>query len=141
MSVDINFWGVLLAAISSMVVGSIWYAKGVFGKHWAAMAKVKMDRKPKPGEMFKMLSLTFVASLITAYVLAHVSWLAHQYFKDSFMHDTLSTAFWVWLGFTACRLLVHDLFEGRPKELTLLNASHELVTFLVMGVVLGWLHP
>jgi hypothetical protein len=48
---------------------------------------------------------------------------------------------WVWLGFTAARLYVHDAFEGRRKKLTMLNAAHELVTIEVMAIVLGLLKP
>jgi F0F1-type ATP synthase assembly protein I len=38
-------------------------------------------------------------------------------------------------------LLTHDLFEGRRKKLTILNVAFELVTLVVMGVIIGWLHP
>ena len=35
MSVEINWLAVVLATASSMVIGSIWYSKSVFGKTWA----------------------------------------------------------------------------------------------------------
>jgi hypothetical protein len=57
------------------------------------------------------------------------------------MHDAILTAFFLWLGFTATRLLVHDLFENRPSKLTVLNAAHELATLVVMAVVIGALKP
>ena len=142
MSVSINLWAVLLAAVSSMIVGSLWYMPGVFGKAWAKLSGATMDNKGKSAAtMMWMYGSVFVASLITAYVLAHVTFLAHKFFNDSFMQDALGTAFWLWLGFTATRLYVHDTFEGRRKKLTLLNAAHELVTVLVMGLIIGWLHP
>jgi hypothetical protein len=53
------------------------------------------------------------------------------------LQSALTTAFWAWLGFTAARIYTHDLFEGRPQKLTLITVSHELVTFLVMGLVIG----
>lgn len=137
MDVDINYLAVFLAAASSMVVGSVWYARGVFGNTWAKLAKVNMDKPPKSGEMVWLLGSTFVASLVTAYVLAHVTFLAHSFFNNSFLSDTLQTAFWLWLGFTAARIYVHDAFEGRRKKLTVLNAAHELVTFLAMGLIIG----
>jgi hypothetical protein len=56
------------------------------------------------------------------------------------LQDALSTAFWVWLGFTATRFITHDAFEMRPKKLTLLNISHEFVTFMVMGLIIGLIH-
>lgn len=139
MSVEVNIWGVLLATASSMVVGSIWYMPSVFGKSWAKLAKVNL--KEMGANPAKAYGLTLVASLVTAYVLAHIAFLSNQFFKDSFFQDAVVTAFWVWLGFTAARLLVHDLFENRPTKLTVLNAAHELVTLLVMGVIIGWLHP
>jgi Flp pilus assembly protein protease CpaA len=141
MSVDINYLAVLLAAASSMVVGSIWYARGVFGATWAKLAKVNMDRTPKTGELVWLLGSTFVASLVTAYVLAHVTFLAHDFFDNSFLSDALQTGFWLWLGFTAARIYVHDAFEGRRKKLTLLNFAHELVTIELMALIIGLLKP
>jgi len=73
MSVDINWLAVLLAAVSSMVVGSIWYMPGVFGNAWMRMTKSKMGKGATPAKMAWMYGSVFVASLVTAYILAHVS--------------------------------------------------------------------
>lgn len=137
MDVSVNYWAVLLAAISSMVVGSIWYAKGVFGTTWAKLAHVDMSKPVKGGQMAMLLGLTFVASLVTAYVLAHVTFLSNEFFGNSYMQDALSTGFWLWLGFTAARILTHDLFEGRRKKLTLLTWGNEFVTIMLMAVIIG----
>ena len=137
MDVSVNYLAVLLAALSTMVVGSIWYARSVFGTTWAALAKVDMERKPKPGEMIWLMGSTFVASLLTAYILAHVSFLSNNFCQNSFLQDTVTTAFWLWLGFTAARLYVHDAFEGRRMKLSALNLLHELVTVLVMAIIIG----
>lgn len=141
MSVDVNYLAVLLAAVASMIVGSIWYAQSVFGRRWAKLAKIKMDGDVTFGNMAPLLLQTFVASLITAFVLAHLIFIAHNFFGNSWLSDALQTAFWAWLGLTAARIFVHDVFESRPKQLTLITVSHELVTLLAMGAVLGWLHP
>lgn len=141
MSVDINYLAVFLAGVSSMIVGSIWYAKGVFGRTWGKLAKVKMDGEANFANMAPLLLQVFVASLITAYILAHFMFLSRHFFGDSWISTGLTTAFWAWLGFTAARIFTHDVFENRPKALTLLNFGNELVTLLVMGLVLGWLHP
>ncbi len=137
MDVSVNYLAVLLAALSTMVVGSIWYAKGAFGTTWGKLAKVDMSKPPKRGEFAWLMGSTFVASLVTAYVLAHVAFLSNQFFQNSFLQDSLATGFWLWLGFVATRIYVHDAFEGRRKKLTLLNASHELVTVLVMALIIG----
>jgi hypothetical protein len=137
MNVDVNYLAVFLAAVSSMVVGSVWYAQGVFGKVWANLAKIDLEKKVKTREMATLLGLTFLAALVTAYVLAHVTALSHAYFKNDFLQDALSTGFWVWLGFTALRFWTHDMFEGRRKKLTLLNVGNEFVTLMLMALVIG----
>lgn len=142
MTIDINWWAVVLAAVSSMVVGSLWYMPATFGKVWMRLAKVKPDRsKLGPADMIWMYGSVFVASLATAYILAAATFLAQQFTHDSYLRDALTMALWLWFGFTAARMYVHDTFEGRRKKLTLLNAAHEFVTVMVMALILGWLHP
>lgn len=141
MDVEVNMWGVLLATASSMAVGAIWYAKSVFGNLWMKLAKIDPKKMGDGSRAAQALSLTVVMSFVTAYVLAHVSYLSNQFFGHSFLQDAVTTAFWVWLGLTAARLIVHDAFEGRPKSLTLLNITHEFVTFMVMGCIIGMLKP
>jgi hypothetical protein len=137
MEVAVNYWAVLLAAVASMVVGASWYAQSVFGKRWAKLAKVKMDKEMSGSQMAVMYGGTFLASLITAYVLAHVTYLSYDFFKYSFLETALTTAFWLWLGLTAARVYVHDTFEGRPVQLTALTAGFELVTLVVMALIIG----
>jgi len=136
MEVQINIWAVLLAMASSMVVGSIWYAQGVFGKTWAKLAKVDMSKKDV--SVAKPIIVTIVVSLVTAYVLAHVTYLAHVFYpQHSFLGCALLTALWVWGGFTAARFITHDAFEGRPFKLTFINIAHEFVTLMLMGLIIG----
>jgi hypothetical protein len=89
--------------------------------------------------MALLLASTFVASLLMAYVLAHVSYLANTFFGNDFLQDALTTGFWLWLGFVATRLFVHDAYEGRRKQLTVLNISHEFVTIMIMALIIGWM--
>lgn len=141
MDVEVNYLAVLLAAVSTMVVGSIWYTPKVFGNTWMKLTGVKMDQKMSGGKMAWMYGSVFLASLVTAFVLAHVTFLSHEFFGGSFMWCAVQTALWLWLGFTVLRFYTHDTFEGRRKKLTLLNAGNELTTVLVMALIIGWLHP
>lgn len=137
MEVQVNYLAVVLAMVSSMVVGTVWYSKPVFGAKWFKLVGMT-DEKAKKGSA-KAILMTVVVSLITAYVLAHVIYLSHSFFNNSFMYDALMTAFWMWLGFVLTRIVTHDAFEQRPMELTAMNVAHELVTFMVMGLVIGLL--
>jgi hypothetical protein len=137
MDVQVNYLAVLLAAVSSMVVGMIWYAKPVFGNIWMKLAKID-DNKAKKG-MPKAMVAAFVCSLLTAYVLAHVTYLSNSYFGNSFLQDAVTTAFWLWLGISAARVITHDAFEQRDMKLTALTIGNQLVTLVVMGAVIGLL--
>ncbi len=140
MDVQINWLAVVLATFSSMIVGSLWYMPALFGKAWMKYTGVKMDRKMSANQSVMIYGGTLVASFLTAFVLAHMTFLANHFYlaQDySWLMSAFTTGFWLWLGFTAARFLVHDLFEGRRKKLFLLNAGHELVTVLVMALIIG----
>lgn len=136
MNVEVNYVAVVLAMLSSMVVGSVWYARPVFGNLWIKLAKIDMS-KGDSKDIWKPILTTAVVSTITAYVLAHVAFLSHHFFGQSFFQDAVTTAFWMWLGFTAARFITHDAFEGRRKKLTLINIGNEFVTIMVMGLIIG----
>jgi len=132
---EINYWTVLLATLSTMIVGSIWYTPKVFGTRWARLANVDMDR---PGATAVMPILTTViVSFITAWVLAGATAIAWHFYEGSFFWSAIVTGVALWAGFTAARFITHDAFEGRPTPLTVLNIAHELVTVLVMAVIIG----
>ena len=80
---------------------------------------------------------TLIVSLITATVLAGAVSIAYKFYGGNFLADAVITAIFLWAGFTAARIITHDAFEGRPKLLTLLTVSHELVTVVVMGLIIG----
>lgn len=135
MDVQINMLAVVLAMVSSMVVGMVWYSKSVFGAQWMKLVGMT-DKKAQAGSG-KAIGITIVVSFITAYILAHVTFLSNSFFKHDFLQDALTTAFWMWLGFTAARIITHDAFEQRPPKLTALTVSHEFVTLMVMGLIIG----
>ena len=132
---EINFWAVLLATASSMVVGSIWYTPKVFGTRWAKLAHVDMDR-PGASAVLPIL-VTVVVSFLTAWVLAGASAISWHFYGGGFLLGAIVTAATLWAGFTAARFITHDVFEGRPSALTVMNIAHELVTVLVMAVIIG----
>ncbi len=135
MDIQVNYLAILLAAISTMVVGAIWYTPQVFGNKWMQWAKLDKAELDKAGPM--PMVITFLVSLLTAYGMFHFIYISYQFFGGSYLTIALQTAAWLWLSFTAARIITHDAFEGRRRKLTLLTISHELVTFMVMGLILG----
>ncbi len=136
MGVEINWIAVLLAAISTMVVGSLWY-EPLFGKVWVRLAKVKKDPNFTAGKAAVLYGGALLVSFVTAVVLAIFTTIVADYFDTNFLWSALWTGLILWAGFTAARITMHDSFEGRRKKLTLLNVSHELVTIEVMALIIG----
>lgn len=132
---DVNIWAVVLATVSTMVVGSIWYTPKVFGNRWMTLAKVDPAEAEERGVM--PIIVTVIVSLISAYVLAVLATITNEFYGGSFLANTVLVALLAWAGFTAARFVTHDAFEGRPTGLTTLNIAHELVTMVMMALIIG----
>ena len=69
---EINFLAVLVAALSSFVVGFVWYNPKVFGTIW--MNEVGMtEEKAKQGNMAKIFGLTFVFAFMLAFIMIPIT--------------------------------------------------------------------
>ena len=132
---EINYWAVLIALASSIVVGSIWYTPKVFGARWSKLANVDMDRPAASATM--AIVVTLIVSFVTAWVLAGATSISWHFYGGGYLLNALGTAVILWAGFTAARFITHDAFEGRPTSLTVLNIAHELVTVVIMAIIIG----
>ena len=132
---EINIWAVLLATVSSMVVGSIWYTRAVFGRYW--MKAVGHTEESLKGSGTGAIIITVIVSFVTAAVLAGAAAIAQNFYGGNFLFNTLLTGLILWAGFTAARMITHDAFDRRPAGLTVLNLAHELLTILLMALIIG----
>lgn len=130
---DVNIWAVLLATLSTMVVGSIWYSPKVFGNRWGELAGVNSDEASAVGPII----VTVIVSFISAYVLASMATIAQEFYGGNFLVNALLIGVVLWAGFIAARFITHDAFEGRPTALTTMNIAHELLTVIVMALIIG----
>ena len=132
---SINYIAVVLATLSSMVVGSIWYTPKVFGNYWMKAANITPSGNAK--DAVRPIAITLVVSFITAWVLAGAVSISFEFYGGSFLVNSLLTGLILWAGFTAARFITHDAFDGRPTGLTVLNVAHELVTIMIMALIIG----
>ena len=130
---DINIWAVVIATVATVVVGSVWYARRVFGNYWMRVAGVDPAAANAVGPMLLMPVVAFV----TALVLAGSISIAHDFYGGTFLSSALITGVLLWAGFTAARVVSHDAFDKRPRGLTALTLAYELVSVLVMSLIIG----
>lgn len=139
MDVEVNYLAVLLAGVVSMVLGFLWYSPILLGKPWMKERGMSAESlKKSQKEMGKWYGLSFVVSLITAYVLSHVMTLSINFFQYEALSAGLTTAFWMWLGFVMPVQLTAMIFSDKKNwKLFGIDTGYQLVSLLGMGVVLG----
>ena len=128
---------VFAAALATMVLGFLWYSPLLFAKPWMILMGYDPNDKAKLDEMRKgagkLYGLSFVASLVSAFVLAKII--------DVTTVNTalygMKVAFAVWLGFVTTVQLTGALFSRQPTKLYLINTGYQLVCFLAMGAILA----
>ena len=129
-SVDVHWLAVIVAAVVNMVVGSVWYSKGLFGKEWAKLTGRKLEDMSGGGKGYGVAA---VGALVQSWILAHFVIYAGS---DTFWKG-LMTGFWLWLGFVAVTMAVGIMFEGRSWMLWKVNAGYFLVVLLISGGLLA----
>jgi hypothetical protein len=137
MNVHVSILGVLLAAISAMVIGTLWYSPALFGKQWMKM--IGTTEEQMKARMKSVIFVLIIASLLTAYVLAIFTAYMQHFTNSSCLAAGIDTALLAWAGFSMTTIFAHGVFEPRDKRILYINIGNRLVTLLVMGVILGLL--
>ena len=103
----LNIWAILVATLSTFVVGWLWYGP-LFGKSWMAATGLT-EEQLQQGNMAKIFGLAFVFELI------------------------ILTGFgWVFFA-----LAVNSLYEQKSWKYIFINGGYWTVAFTVMGLIIG----
>lgn len=132
---EINYWAVLASTVAAIVIGSIWYNPKVLGERWAKLADARNAETTTQAVLPIILSIAL--SFLLAWVLAGSVAIAWHFYGGGYFSSAIITALTLWAGFTAGRIITHDVFMGRPVQLTVLNVVYELVLVLAMAVIIG----
>jgi hypothetical protein len=128
---DINYLAVVAAAVSTFLIGGLWYSPLLFQKAWMDASNLR------PGDlegasMARIFGLAFVVALIMSANLA------------AFLSGPDTTVLWgatagalAGVGWVAMGIATLSLFERRPLNYVLVNGGYFAVSFIVMGVILG----
>jgi hypothetical protein len=127
---NINFIALLAAAVVNMIVGSFWYSPAGFGKLWIKLSKVEMGKNKNMGLMY---ALTFVGSLMQAFVLSRII----MYAGAADMISGAKIGLLVGLGFLATTSLNNVVFGGKPLKLYYLDLGYYLVVLVINGALLA----
>lgn len=127
--VSISTAAVLVATVSAFVVGGLWYSPLLFGSRWAAL--VGLTDEQVASDTARVFGGAFVLQLAMALNLA--AFLG----PDPSLEFAVGASFAAGFGWVALGMGVTYLFERRPLGLWLINGGYHMVSFTLMGVILG----
>lgn len=127
----VNWFAVVAAALSTFLLGGLWYSPVLFGRAWMTENGLS-DEVLRKGNMTKIFGLSFVFSVLMAANLA------------MFLADPKTTTSWgatagllAGFGWVALGLTIIALFERRSWKYIAINGGYMTVAFVLMGTILG----
>ncbi len=129
-----NLWEVLLAAVSAFAIGAAWYSSALFGKTWQRLIGLS-DEDIKEANMALIFGTAFVLLFIAALFLSFFVEISMMMGSGP-ITGAMAGGF-ICLIFVSTTFGVNYLFARRPFKLYLIDAGYMLVTFMVMGFIIG----
>ena len=157
-----NFLAIAVAAMSTLVVGFVWYHPKVFGTVWMREAGLT-EEQLKKGNMLKIFGLTLILSVLISMVVMMLS--VHQIGAygmvggkvtsetlpsfQVFMDDYGSNyrdfghgafhGFLAGLFFALPLIAINGLFEHKSAKYIFINSGYWIVSLMIMGAIIcGW---
>ena len=158
---EINFLALLVAAVSTLLVGFVWYHPKVFGTIWMKESGMTED-KMKGGNMVLIFGMAVFYAFLMAMILQFL--VIHQWGAFSMVGGEAETAKPSYAAFmadygTAFRTFKHGMFHGfltglflalpiigtnalfekRSWKYTLVSGGFWIVCFMLMGgIICAW---
>jgi hypothetical protein len=127
----LNWLAVVAAAVSTFLIGGLWYSKMLFGRAWMSANHFEEADLAK-SNMGKIFGLSFLFALMMSANLA------------AFLAEPKTTAAWgatagflAGFGWVALAIATIALFERRSWKYVLINGGYMTVSFVVMGLIIG----
>lgn len=128
---NINFFAVLAAALSTFLIGGLWYSRALFGKAWEKENNLT-EEQLKQTNRAKTFGLSFLFSLIMAFNLAMFVSGDEVSFSMTVFYSLCVGFGWITLG-----LAIIALFELKSWRYIFINGGYMTIAFLVQGIILG----
>lgn len=132
-----NFWEIIVAALAGFAVGAVWYGPRVFGKAWQTQNGLS-DDDLKNANMALIFGVGFLLNCIVALALSFFVEIFMMVGSTAFLGGLFSAI--LALVFVATTFGVNYLFSRRSFRLYLIDVGYLVLTFFVMGLIIGSWH-
>ena len=130
MTVTINVLAVLAAAVSTFLLGGLWYSKALFGATWSREAG-DMRKPGEGGHPAKVFGVSFVFALLAAFAYAIVVP------PPTSPAQAAVLGLIVGAGIVAASFGINYQFGNRSTKLWLIDGGYHTLQFLIYGLVIG----
>ena len=131
---DINFWAVLLAAFTKVVIGSFWYSPFIVGKSWMEENKLCEEDFMKGHPLWVMALLSLSFAFIGALAMAFFIMPSSTFLSGVGMGALVSI---VWISSSKANT---TLYENYTLKHYLIHAGYDIFSYMAMGAILGAWH-
>jgi hypothetical protein len=125
-----NYWAILVAAVTSFMLGGLWYSPALFGGIWNR----ENGGVPPPSHPARVFGISFLFSLLAAYIFALFVG------PDAHWHTAVHKGLLVGAGLVATSFGINYQFAQRSFKLWLIDGGYHMVQFVLFGLVLGLWH-
>lgn len=131
MDANLNHLAIIVAALSTFLLGGLWYSPILFGKAWQRENRLS-DEDLQRGNIAKIFGLTFIFALIMAYNLGF-------FLNDGSMDATMGAlyGFLTGFGWIAMAIFINGQFERKSTRYMLINGGYMVVALTIMGLIIG----
>jgi hypothetical protein len=128
----INYLAVVVAALSTFLVGGLWYSPVLFGPRWQRAAGDA--RKPGDAHPARVFGVSFLFALVAA--------LAYALIIPPAANATMAVlqGVVVGAGVVAASFGINYQFANRPAVLWLIDGGYHTVQFALYGLIIGLWH-
>ena len=130
---SINYIAVVVAIVVNMALGAVWYSPLLFAKHWMAANDLTEESISESGSATRGYVVAVIASIVIAFAIA----LFAQAAGADTAIEGLLLGLAAGLGFVATTFAANYIFESKPLKLYLINAGYPVVSFTLIGLLIG----
>jgi hypothetical protein len=133
---NVNWLSIILATLTPMCIGFLYYHKAVFGKAWMDSIGLT-EEKAKEANLVVTFVVSMVFSFLLSFVLLNFSndGINQEGEFDTFQHGAWHGAFLAVIIVTPV-LIINGLFEQKRWKSMLINVFYWIITLALMGGIL-----
>ena len=128
----VNFWAVILAGFSYLIVGALWYSPLLFGKQWMKLNGFTDEDFKSKKPMWMITLVSFLSAVVASFAISLI------------MGEHSNGPFGAIIGaciavfFISMSKLMKVLFENQPLRLFFIHAGFDIVAYMMLGAIVGY---